>query len=100
MPWQPRPGSGAAEGCHASVRQFGATSGSLRECLDHYWVFGKRHLRHILSCSLGDYHRFRPHPGLGNVSLTADESPPTEWADAVPLDQIVCRDWLGGLLKH
>ena len=31
-----------------------------RECLDFFVVFGERHLRHLLSCWLDYYHRFRP----------------------------------------
>ena len=70
-----------------------------RECLDHFIVFGERHLRHILSTWLDYYHRFRPHQGLGNVILTMPEPPPNTEKVLGPND-MVCREWLGGLLKH
>jgi len=72
---------------------------SKRECLDHFLVFGEQHLRHILSTWLDYYHRFRPHQGLGNVLLTTHQPlSPTE--EAIGPDDVVCRQWLGGLLKH
>jgi putative transposase len=69
------------------------------ECLDHFIVFGDNHLRHILNCWLRYYHACRPHQGLGNVPiLTA--APPLEPADEFRLDDVVCHESLGGLLKH
>ena len=70
-----------------------------QECLDHFVVFGEQHLRYLMSSWLDYYHRFRPHQGVGNVPLTASESP-CELVDSVPLDEIICHEGLGGLLRH
>ena len=70
-----------------------------RECLDWFIVFGEAHLRHILSNWLEYYHRFRPHQGLGNEVLTMPAQPPTS-EDVLAPDDVVCHEWLGGLLKH
>jgi putative transposase len=70
-----------------------------RECLDHFIVFGEQHLRHILSTWLDYYHRFRPHQGLGNVPLTKP-APCAYTQELLGPDDVVCHQWLGGLLKH
>lgn len=65
-----------------------------RECLDHFIVFGEHHLRHIIDNYLAHYLEERPHQSLGNAPLTTPAAePPTN-------GQIVCRERLGGLLKH
>ena len=46
------------------------------ECLDHFTVFGEKHLRHLLSEYLTHYHEECPHQGTGNMPLT-ELSPPT-----------------------
>ena len=69
------------------------------EVLNHFIVFGENHLRHILACWLTHYHSQRPHQGLGNV-LIAIDLPPPEPLDAFRLDDVVCHESLGGLLKH
>ena len=69
------------------------------ECLNHFIVFGERHLRHILSRWLDYYHRFRPHQGLGNVPISPSEFS-SDSMISIPFDKIACREWLGGLLKH
>jgi putative transposase len=63
-----------------------------QEYLDNFVVVGKRHLNHIVSEFLRYYHEERPHQGLGNVPLSGLP----ETGDG----EIVCREWLGGLLKH
>jgi putative transposase len=68
--------------------------------LNHFLVFGERHLRYILKCWLQYYHQFRPHQGLGNVLLAERGMPSPELSDVVPLGEIVCHESLGGLLKH
>lgn len=69
------------------------------ECLDHFIVFGKRHLRYLVNEYVDYYHEFRPHQGLGNVPLHSlqliDKSERSD--DAT---HIICRSRLGGLLKH
>jgi len=69
------------------------------ECLNHFIVFGERHLRHILSRWLDYYHRFRRHQGLGNMPISSSESS-SDSVMSIPIDKIACREWLGGLPKH
>jgi hypothetical protein len=47
-----------------------------------------------------NYHRWRPHQGLGNVPLDERDKAPSELSDTVPLGEIVRHEMLGGLLKH
>jgi putative transposase len=70
------------------------------EVLNHFLVFGERHLRYILSSWIQYYHEFRPHQGLGNVLLDERDKSPPELSDVVPLGTISCYELLGGLLKH
>ena len=69
------------------------------ECLNHFVVFGENHLRHILKSWVDYYHRFRPHQGLGNVPIDTPlpSAAPTE---DFRLEDVVCHEALGGLLKH
>ena len=69
------------------------------EALNHFLVFGESHLRHILKCWLTHYHKFRPHQGLGNVPIDTGLPPPRP-IDDFRLEEVVCHESLGGLLKH
>jgi putative transposase len=69
-----------------------------RECLDHFVVFGEKHLRHLLSDYLAYYHHFRPHQGLDNRPLGWMEPAVAERDQ--PLGEVVCQERLGGLLRH
>jgi putative transposase len=72
-----------------------------RECLDHFIVFGERHLRYLLDEYLAHYNGTlggqRPHQGIGNQTLTPVQPAPPK--NASP-QTVVCRERLGGLLKH
>jgi putative transposase len=70
-----------------------------QECLDHFVVFGEKHLQTIMSQWLEYYHRHRPHQGLGNVLITGELPPETSVDDFRP-EEVVCHESLGGLLKH
>jgi len=74
-----------------------------REVLDHFIVFGERHLRFLLSEYFahynGEFGGERPHQGLGNVPLALVIPPPPPPGLASTGD-VVCRQRLGGLLKH
>jgi putative transposase len=70
------------------------------EVLNHFLVFGERHLRYILKSWLEYYHRWRPHQGLGNVRLEERNLPPPELSEVVPLGEIICHESLDGLLRH
>jgi transposase InsO family protein len=59
----------------------------------------ENHLRHILGRWLIHYHSQRPHQGLGNVPIASD-LPPPEPLETFRLDDVVCHESLGGLLKH
>jgi putative transposase len=69
------------------------------ECLNWFIVFGEAHLRHILGCWLTHYHSQRPHQGMGNVPILTDTPAPKPVAQ-FQIDDIVCHESLGGLLKH
>ena len=45
------------------------------------------------------YHFRRPHQGLGNVPISG-ELPPEVSLDEFQVDDVVCHETLGGLLKH
>jgi hypothetical protein len=64
-----------------------------QECLDHFVVVGEAHLNYIVRVFVRYYHNARPHQGIGNVPPAM---PPPSNGDG----EIVCREWLGGLLKH
>lgn len=67
-----------------------------KECLNHFLIFGRRHLDHLLREYREHYHRERPHQGFGNVPLmraSRAEHPPGA-------GRITCHTRLGGLLKH
>ena len=70
-----------------------------QEVLDHFIVFGEKHLRTILSEWLTYYHRHRPHQGLGNVLISSDLLPEIS-IDDFRRESVVCHETLGGLLKH
>ena len=69
-----------------------------QEALDHFIVLGERHLNHIVSEYVRYYHEFRPHLGLGNLPPAASGPPPE--VESVQMDDLVCHERLGGLLKH
>ena len=65
------------------------------ECLDRLILFGERMLRRALREYLEHYHRERPHQGLGNELIVADESPA-----ATAVGEVVETERLGGLLRN
>ncbi|MDB4733104.1 integrase core domain-containing protein [Planctomicrobium sp.] len=68
------------------------------EALDYFVVFGEDHLNHIVS-SFVEYHNpLRPHQGLEIVPLS--RTVPEEQSLTINLDEVVCKEWLGGVLKH
>jgi hypothetical protein len=44
------------------------------------------------------YHECRPHLGLGNLPPAASGPPPE--ADSLSVEELICHERLGGLLKH
>jgi putative transposase len=64
------------------------------ECLNHFTVFGRHHLKYILDEYVRYYNRFRPHQGIGNIPI---ELPP---ALECPDSDIECENILGGFFHH
>ena len=68
------------------------------ECLDHFVVLGEKHLQHIVSEYVNFYNELRPHENRDHLPPAMKE-PPLE-AETICLENVVCRERLGGLLKH
>ncbi len=73
--------------------------GSLkRECLNHFFCFSLQQMDHIVQTYACYHNEYRPHQGLGNRPPGVSRDPPElPENDHGP---ILCRRWLGGLLKH
>ena len=69
-----------------------------QEALDHFIVCGEKHFDYLVSEYVAHYHTERPHQALDNRPLTG-APPPAESAPPAS-GEIVCRERLGGLLKH
>ena len=74
-----------------------------QECLDHFIVFGEKHMSLLCSEFAEHYHLERPHQGLENERPThmatkksGDVRAP---ADTIRLCGIRCKERLGGFLK-
>jgi putative transposase len=75
------------------------------ECLDHFVIFGTKHFDYLVAEWLEHYHEERPHQAKENEVLVLPESARMERAKCRNRDKrgpegIVCRERLGGLLKH
>ena len=66
------------------------------ECLDHLFILGPRHLRHVMQVFVEHYNRQRPHRSLHQEPPLPDE--PRAGSGADP--GIKRRDRLGGLLHE
>ena len=68
-----------------------------QECLDHFLVFDKKHMGHLVSEYVSHYHAERPHQSLDNEVIL-------KWPHQVDATNAVgpikCQTRLGGLLKH
>jgi putative transposase len=63
-----------------------------RECLNHFIVFGERHLRYLISEYVKHYNTRRPHSSLNNQLL--------KHSHVNNARQIKCQSKLGGLIRH
>jgi putative transposase len=73
------------------------------ECLDHFIVFGEKHLNYLVAEWLAHYHEERPHQGKDNellIPVSAAEANRAGQRDVLRLGDVRCRQRLGGLLKH
>ena len=66
------------------------------ECLDHFLVFGGKHLDYLVREYVEHYHAERLHQGLGNQKIKRAALP----IDGLNDGEVRRRDRLGGLLKH
>jgi putative transposase len=64
------------------------------ECLNHFIVFGEDHFNYLISQYVEHYLAERPHQGLGNRLIDG------ELESASDEGEILCRQRLGGVLKH
>jgi putative transposase len=65
-----------------------------QECLDKFIAFSQEHLDLLTGDFMEHYHEERPHQGRGNVPLNGLPKL------ASPEAEIVCRERLGGVLRH
>ena len=59
--------------CHPHAERFIRTI--REECLDHFVIFGERHLRHLVREFVAQYQAERFHQGLGGQLVKAAEEP-------------------------
>ena len=66
-----------------------------RECLDHFFVFGERHFRYLVSEYVKYYNTKRPHPGI-KYKIPID----TGQTAVKTSGRLRCKETLGGLARH
>lgn len=76
-----------------------------QECLDHFVVFGHKHLDHLCSEYAAHYQEERPHQSLENSVLPhpkrkKKKQSTTKDGETIRLSDIRCQERLGGLIKH
>ena len=67
------------------------------ECLDHFVIFGERHLRHLVRQFTDHYLTERYHQGIGSRIIKPKTSPSNGNATLGPIG---CRSRLDGLLNY
>jgi putative transposase len=65
--------------------------------LDHFVIFGERHLRHLVTEFVAHYPTERYRQGIGSQIIKPQPSPSN---DNASLDAIACRPRFGGLLNY
>jgi putative transposase len=77
-----------------------------QECLDHFVVFGHKHMDVLCSQYRGHDHAERPHQGLDNELIEKPHTKkqkksttPANQPETIRLSDILCHERLGGLLK-
>ncbi len=74
-----------------------------QECIDHFIVFGEKHMSLLCSEFREHYHLERPHQGLENKRpthvTTKKSSKLPDPADTIRLSEVRCKERLGRLLK-
>ncbi len=77
--------------------------GLKRETLNYFLCFGLDHLNYICQSHVRFHNQYRPHQGLGNLTIpaAATGSPDPPPIDPIPnAATIRCQQFLGGLLRH
>ncbi len=67
------------------------------ECLDHFVIFGERHLRYLIKQFIEHYLSERFHQGIGSQIIMPET---TSSNDNAMLGSIGCQSRLGGLLNY
>ncbi len=63
------------------------------ECLNHFVIFGKHHLKYIIESYVDYYNRYRPHRSLGNIPINGlPDGPSTGEIESISI--------LGGMFHH
>jgi len=65
-----------------------------RDCLNHFVVFGERHLRFLISEYVKHYNENRPHSAMNNMPLEETE------LNKGNAGEIKCQSKLGGIIRH
>ncbi len=65
-----------------------------RECLNHFIVFGERHLRYLISEYVKHYNEYRPHSAMNNMPLKKTEF------NKGNTGKINSQSKLGGIIKQ
>ncbi len=73
-----------------------------KECLNHLLIFGLNRLRHIVDCYTSFFNEHRPHQGIANrvpAEYNKLHNRQDSFTAKVNTRNIICKDYLGGLLK-
>jgi hypothetical protein len=65
--------------------------------------FSEKHLQYVIKSWLEHYQAERPHQGIDNVPLSqtpADSAEPEALTLPFCLEDVVCEERLGGLIRH
>ena len=66
------------------------------ECLNHFIIFGERHLRHLIKEFVEHYMTERFHQGIGGQLIRKQVGPTNDNGAG----KVACRSRLGGMLNH
>lgn len=67
------------------------------ECLNHFIAFGRRHLDYLVAEFVEYYNNHRAHSSREHLPPCSTDPPPEY--ETIKLEEIVCREHLGGLMK-
>ena len=81
--------------CNPHAERFVRTVRS--ECLDHFVIFGERHLRHLIRQFIEHYLSERYHQGIGSQLIRPTMLPSNDNGGAGSIKR---RSRLGGLLNY